>query len=164
MRSILVIGLESSCTKIVGQMLAINFGLIDSVSNWDGHEFVEDDQVSIVHRSLPHGRQGNFLSEEFFLRFTDVIVVTRDWSSSLKSKLHTHNRDNYSAMIEHVTGVGILKGIVANANINSFVFSYESALLLQEAYTIDFMKQLKIENPQHIKFTDVNNKYQIKEI
>lgn len=154
----LVVGLESSCTKAVSQMIAFSLGLINSPEEWDGHEKIERDDNVVCHRSMPHHYRNYFIDDKFASEFDFVVVVTRDWNCSLESKIisHTPNRD--AALSEHTKGIEHIKSIVSTLS-NVYIFSYETAFLLQDIYTIPFLKMLSIQTPKHIEFKNVNQKY-----
>lgn len=154
----LVVGLESSCTKIVAKTIAYNLGIIDSPDAWDGHEEIMSDTDLVCHRSLPHHNRDNFINHEFSRNFDVTIVVTRDWNCSLISKNNTHTSYWDAAINEHRQGIDSLKDIVGSGT-NVHIFSSETAYLLQEAYTLKFLKEIGILDPVHVKFENVNEKY-----
>lgn len=154
----LVVGLESSCTRAVSQMIAYSLGIINSPDDWDGHEEAEGSGMAVYHRSMPHHYRDYFVDENFASDFDFVIVVTRDWNCSLESKILYHTPDRISAIREHTMGAEYIKRIVSSLN-NVFIFSYETAFLLQDCYTIPFLKNISIKDPRHIEFKNVNEKY-----
>ena len=44
-------------------------------------------------------------------------------------------------------------------NLDVKIFSSETAFLLQDSYTVPFLKLVGIENPIHVEFLNVNEKY-----
>jgi hypothetical protein len=157
----LVTGLESSSTKIVSKMIAQNLNLIDHVDNWDGHDFVFDENNSVVHRSIPHGTDDYFIDDKFIEGFDFIILCTRDWNCSLLSKIEHHEHNVLKASQQHMQGIEVMKNIL-NKN-KTFIFSAETAFLLQESYTVLFLKSIGIDNPKHTNFENPNRKY-IKDI
>jgi hypothetical protein len=157
----LVTGLESSSTKIVSRMVAQNLNLIDHVDNWDGHDFVFDDNNLVVHRSIPHGLEDYFIDENFLEEFDIVILSTRDWNCSLLSKIEHHEHNVIEANQQHLQGIKVIKNILNKKEV--FIFSSETAFLLQEAYTTLFLRSIGIGNPIHTNFENPNRKY-LKEI
>jgi len=157
----LVTGLESSSTKIVSRMVAQNLNLIDNVDSWDGHDFVFDDNNLVVHRSIPHGIDDYFVDDEFIEGFDFIVLCTRDWNCSLLSKIEYHEHNVVKANQQHVQGIEVIKNISNKKK--TFIFSAETAFLLQESYTVPFLKSIGIDNPKHINFENPNRKY-LKEI
>ena len=155
----LIFGLESSCTRIVAKIIAKNLGLIESLDDWDGHNDIDNGVTFVSHRSMPHEFRDNYITPEFTNNFNYVILVTRDWNCSLKSKINNHHPDPEEARKEHLRGVEYIKNIIDSRKI--FIFSYETSFLLQEKYTIPFLKSLGIKNPVHIDFENANEKYMI---
>jgi hypothetical protein len=153
----LVTGLESSSTKILSKLIAYNLELIDSPDNWDGHEFVFDDNNLVVHRSIPHGLDDFFIDEDFVNEFDYVIISTRDWNCSLLSKIKSHEHDVIKANEQHLKGLDIIKLLINNKG--SYIFSSETAFLLQESYTSQFLKTIGIENTKHVVFENPNRRY-----
>lgn len=153
----LVVGLESSCTRITSKLIAYNLGIIQDVEEWDAYEYIEDGENSVYHRSIPHGIEDHFIGLDFIKTFDKVIVSSRDWNCSLLSKIEKHEPDLEKATNQHKQGVEIIKSILTNDNV--YVFSSETAFLLQEAYVNKFLRSIGIENPRHIVFENPNKKY-----
>lgn len=158
----LVVGLESSCTKAVSRMIAYNLKMINSPDEWDGHEKIENDINVVCHRSMPHHYRDYFIDSSFASMFDFTIIVTRDWNCSLESKIISHTPDRLTAIDEHVKGLSYIRDIVSSVN-NVHVFSSESAFLLQDLYTVPFLKNIGIEDPIHIDFINVNEKHVVKD-
>lgn len=153
----LVVGLESSCTKAVAQMIAYSLGISNTPDSWDGHEEIKSDVHQVCHRSMPHHFRDSFIDYEFASRFDYTVVVTRDWNCSLKSKILNHTPDYNEAVREHLAGIQAIKNILKNNK--AVIFSYETAFLLQEDYTLPFLYSIEIDNPRHVEFFNVNEKY-----
>jgi hypothetical protein len=158
----LVIGLESGATRIVSRMIAFNLGIIKEISDWDGYDIINDDNNLVCHKSLPHGVENNFIDFDFANTFDYVVLSTRDWNCSLISKIEKHEHNIIEAYNQHMTGISIMKDIL-NRHKNVYVFSPETAFLLQESYTTSFLKSLQIIKPKHVHFENTNRKY-IKEL
>lgn len=161
--SYIVIGLESSCTKIVAQMIAMNLGIIEDVDKWDGNQYISNQLYYVRHRSFPHGSRDSYTSVEDILRFDYVIIVSRDFNCSLLSKSSSHQRNYEQAKIEHLKGSKLIKNILLYiTRLNKpkiMIFSSETAVLFQEAYTIPFLLELGVKVPTHIEFLNVNLKH-----
>ena len=153
----LVTGLESSSTKIVTKLISYNLNLIDDVSNWDGHEFVCDEENLVVHKSIPHGLEDTFIDQNFINNFDYVILCTRDWNCSLLSKIESHEHNVIEANNQHLRGVEIIKNFIGNDNV--FIFSSETAFLFQESYTKNFLNSVGILDARHLSFENPNRKY-----
>ena len=153
----LIIGLESSSTKILTKLVAFNLNLIDDVDNWDGHEFVYDEENLVVHRSIPHGTEDIFIDQEFVNDFDYVVLCTRDWTCSLLSKIESHEHNVIKANDQHEKGLSLIKSFLDNNNV--FIFSSETAFLLQENYTKIFLNSIGILDAKHLHFENPNKKY-----
>jgi len=165
MKSYLIIGLESSCTRLVSKMMALNLGVIDSISGWDGRDFISSNDFSVTHRSLPHGKVGHgrdIVSLEYCKGFDVIIISTRDINCVIESKIKNHQRDKALAIKENKESIRQMQKILSNYK-NSIVFSYEAAFILQEYYTKSFLNNLGIKNPIHVNFNNVNKKYLVGE-
>ena len=158
----LVAGLESSCTRIVSRLIAYNLDLIKDEEEWDAYDSISDLNNLVSHRSIPHGIENEYIDVSFANKFDYVIIATRDWNCSLLSKVEKHQPNIIEANIEHLSGVSHIKDILNNHK-DVYVFSSESAFLLQDHYTFLFLKSIGIENPKHIEFNNPNRKY-IKEL
>lgn len=154
----LVAGLESSCTRIVSKLIAYNLDIIKGEDEWDAHDSVFDSVNLVSHRSIPHGVENKYIDEDFADIFDCVIISTRDWNCSLLSKVEKHQHNMIEANSEHLTGLLSIKNIL-KSHINVHIFSSESAFLLQDSYTIPFLKSIGIENPKHMEFDNPNRKY-----
>jgi hypothetical protein len=165
MKSYLVIGLESSCTRLVSKMMALNLGVIDSIYDWDGRDSASSEEFSITHRSLPHGAIGKgreIINLEYCGNFDVIIISTRDINCVTESKIKNHQRDRALAIKESKESIQQIQKILSNYR-NSVVFSYEAAFILQEYYTKPFLINLGIKNPIHVNFNNINKKYLIGE-
>jgi hypothetical protein len=136
---ILVIGLESSCTKYVAKMMAVGLYIIPTLDDWDGNDFVENEYFLVMHRSLPHGKRDNFISVEFADCFDRIVISTRDYYASLISKNNVHQPEITKARSEHRMGAERLAEIYGRLHEKSTVFSYESAYILGPRYVDDVL-------------------------
>lgn len=160
MKRYLVIGLESTCTRIVARLMALNLGIINSIDDWDGEDVIESNKYSVTHRSIPHGSRLEkriFPSLKDTLYFDIVVVTSRDINCSLQSKIKAHQPDRGVAIQENDIAIKNLKEILKNKN--TIVFSYEAAQLFQDAYINKFLKSLDIDSPIAIQFDNINEKY-----
>lgn len=163
MKKYLVIGLESTCTRIVSRLIALNLGLISDINEWNGEDRIESNDYSVTHRSIPHGSRLEkriFPSLKDVLDFDVVVITSRDINCSLQSKTVSHQPDIDTAIKENDIGITNLKEIIENKN--SIIFSYESAQVFQDAYVKQFLKSLDIDNPITIQFENINKKYFIR--
>lgn len=154
----LVTGLESTCTRIVSKLVAHSVGLTKDANEWDAYNDIFNENHLVSHRSIPHGIENNYIDDEFVRMFDYIIITTRDWNCSLLSKVENHQHNIIEANNEHLTGLVVIKDILKNYN-NAYIFSAETAFLLQDSYTLPFLKMLGIEEPKHIYFENPNRKY-----
>jgi hypothetical protein len=160
MKKYLVIGLESTCTRVVARLLALNLGLINSIDGWDGEDIIESNKYSVTHRSIPHGSRLEkriFPSLKDVLDFDIIVITSRDINCSLQSKIKSHQPDMDVAIQENDIAIKNLKEILVNKN--AVMFSYESAHIFQDAYINQFLKSLDIDSPITIEFDNINKKY-----
>lgn len=154
----LITGLESNCTRIVSKLVAYNLGLTKDPNEWDAHHDIFNEKYLVSHRSIPHGVENKYIEDEFTKMFNYIIITTRDWNCSLLSKVENHQHNMIEANNEHLTGLVIIKDILKNYD-NAYIFSAETAFLLQDSYTLPFLKTIGIEEPKHIYFDNPNRKY-----
>lgn len=138
-------------------MLALNLGICNELDSWDGHEEIQSDKHHVFHRSFPHHFRNYFIDVQFASYFDYIILVTRDWNCSLKSKILNHTPNYENAIQEHNAGINAIKDLLNNLDVK--IFSSETAFLLQDSYTVPFLKLVGIENPIHVEFLNVNEKY-----
>lgn len=160
MKNFLIIGLESSCTKFVSTLLAVNLNVIDNpIKDWDGDMPIENKDYKIVHKSLPHSERDNFISLEYASSFDNIIICTRDFYCSLYSKNKIHQLDIEKAKSEHKQGSLVLKQIFDILKNKVEIFSYESAFLLGNIYIGQFLDRYNITNHKYLEILDINKKY-----
>lgn len=157
MKSFLVVGLESSCSRHVSILLALNLG-IAPVNEWDGEDTVENKSHSVVHRSLPHKYRENFIDERYWMSFQTVVLCTRDINCSLESKLMWHQCERKAAEKENQKGAHIMSKILKK-HPKVEIFSYESAYILGKPYNEAFFKKIGVSYVYHIETEEVNSKY-----
>jgi len=154
----LVAGLESSCTRIVSKLIAYNLNIIESTDEWNAHDSIFNNDHLVSHRSIPHGIENHFIDDNFIELFDYVIITTRDWNCSLLSKIEKHQHSVTEANSEHLAGIETIKNIITKHN-NVYIFSSETAFLLQDYYTIPILKSIGIKEPKHLPFDNPNRKY-----
>jgi hypothetical protein len=158
----LVTGLTASCTKVTARLVALNVGLTEEIDEWDGRWDIENENDLVSHRSIPHGHRklggSRYLNAKTAWEYDCVIVATRDSNCSLRSSIKDHQPDVKLALLEHEKGIEVIKSI-ADLHPNVHFFSYETAQLLQDAYTDHFFSRIGIDNPQHTEFKNINKKY-----
>lgn len=161
MKKYLIVGLTSSCTKIVSRMVAMNLGMIDDIDGWDGRNDIESEDFLVSHRSLPHFHRSmpnRWIDTDFVAQYDIVIVVTRDVNCSMISSVRDHQPNKQLAKEENERGKQILKDILDSRD-DVYVFSCETAQILQEHYTVPFLKKIGVDLPQHTYFKNINKKY-----
>lgn len=161
MKKYLVVGLTSSCTKIVAKMIAMNLGIINYADDWDGRHDIESEDFLVSHRSLPHGHRksdNRWIDPALCFEYDYVVIVTRDINCSRLSTIKDHQPNKKLAMKEAERGISLLQEIVS-FNSHIYFFSYETAQILQEYYTYPFLQNIGIEKPKHVYFKNINEKY-----
>lgn len=155
MRSFLVTGLESSCTRHVSILIASNLGLVRGI--WDGHDRVKGEHFSVTHRSLPHGTRQFFIDREYWMSFDTLVICTRDINCSLESKIKTHQGNRLEAIREQEMGVVAMREMARSRRV--YVYSYESAFLLGRAYNEMFFSGIGVPYRIHVETDQINSKY-----
>lgn len=158
-RSYLVIGLEASCTKFVSKLIAVNARITRDIDDWSGFYVISDEKTLVTHRSLPHGERDNFISLQEAEFYDKIIICTRDFNSSLLSKNKEHQSDIKLAYKEHVHGASLLQKIVSELGERVHIFSYESALMLQEIYLYRFLNEIGLKPINFPEVKNINLKY-----
>lgn len=142
-------------------MIALNLGIISAIDDWDGRNDISLGDILVSHRSLPHGHRnshGRWISDKFTTNYDYVIISTRDPNCSLLSSIKDHQPNSILAKEEQDIAKDILKNIMS-IHSNVYIFSYESAYILQDSYTKPFLKNIGIANPTHVDFKNINSKY-----
>ncbi len=163
MSSYLIVGLESSTTKLVAQLIAYNLDITKSIKEWKGDWSISNDKHSVTHRSIPHSDSDIYTTSTDCADYDFIIIVTRDWYSSLKSKISTHQPNVGLATLEHLRGrqclVDIIEKYKYQINHKMFFFSYETAFILKKAYIESFLISMGFVNPKLTRIKDINGKY-----
>ena len=152
---VLITGLENSCGKIVSKLIAQNLK-VKGHEDYDGNMRVIDDNHIVSHMSLPSGERTFF----FIPKIKDwdaIVVVTRDYNCALESKVRTNQTNRRFAIQENEKGAYILSGMMKFDNVH--VFSYESWLLLGDAYATKILKDIGIEYADKLEAKNCNKKY-----
>lgn len=149
---VLVVGLESSGSKLAAKLIAMRFGPGEDAVEWSGHRHfltihkpdrsagLEKSGTVVVHRSLPHWDffpdVESMLAQALCDGFKEayMVVATRDRHISFRSKLATHQSDSGVAAREQVAAQVYLRSVLSRGLFPTFVFSYESLMLLGPPY------------------------------
>lgn len=157
----LVIGLESSGTRLLSKILAFNLQIIDSPDDWDAFDEISNNMYSVTHRSMPHGAKGHgrFIpSLDYINSFDCVLIISRDINCVINSKLNSHDNDINSVRKDNKESIKILKNAI-NSHKNLHIFSYETAENFQDSYVEYFLNKIGITMSDHVKFNNENKKY-----
>lgn len=155
-KSYLIIGLESSCTRYVSKLIALNLNLINDESEWDGHYEISNETHIVVHRSLPHGDRYNFIDN--WHTYDHIVICTRDHHCALQSKLNWHQQVKPYAEHENEVGKSIIRSIVVS-EYKWVIYSYETAFLIGHSYNAHILYSLGISYNKTLKIHDINKKY-----
>jgi hypothetical protein len=156
-KAVLVVGLESSGSKLVARAVARRIVYPGASrpwgweGDWDGHGAVGNASLGtfVLHRSLPHNDHfpdlDTILGQLAFLRFeVFVVVATRDREISFRSVLGTHQPDAGVARREHHAAVRALVNLLQQRKYRATVFSHEALVLLGDVYFLqlfDFLNE-----------------------
>jgi hypothetical protein len=153
-QAVIVVGLESSGSKVAALSAADILEYPKHVHTlWSAHGaragcFHRGGKhfcTSVVHRSLPHGScfpQVDQLVKIFHEHnFHDVklIVATRDKTISSQSKAWTHQSNPRVANLEQHLAVRQLASLIIDPPVPAYVFSYESYMMLGQAYMVPLL-------------------------
>lgn len=152
----IILGVESSGTKLAGQLAAVALELSTGLDTLRMHGDVACHTNRskclhnnlVVHRSLPHGHafpNVTAIVDDLKLNCSIVrlVICTRDKHISMRSKLWTHQHSTTLAAYEQAIGVRMLQELVKSGIAPHFIFSYESLMLLGDAYIDQYIKFLR---------------------
>jgi len=156
--SYLICGLESSCTKLISRLIAVNL-LSDpqEAFSWDGNWHIEDEKYKIIHRSLPHSDKKSYFNPQWACRFNYVVICTRDYNCSLSSKMLYHQNDIEAAKVEHSRGIKILQKLINSRP--TTIINYETAYLLQYNYISPILLNIGVYCKNKLEIINCNDKY-----
>jgi hypothetical protein len=155
MRSFLVTGLESSCTRHVSILIASNLGLVSG--DWDGHTEARNEDYHVVHRSLPHGSDRHFVERDYWMPFDTLVVCSRDFNCSLETKIKWHQKDRSEAIREQERGMMVMSEMAGSRKIH--IYSYETTFLLGRVYNEMFFSGIGVPYTVHVETNQINSKY-----
>lgn len=145
-----VMGLESSGTRWLGQLLQMTIG-----------------PSNVHHLSLPryeHG-DGRYIHDpdKFGLRErAKIAIVVRDVSCAMASNIK-YNRSEEECVATASEVADILQTYLADSRFDTKVFSYESAMYLRDAYTLPWIVDFTgVPFPSwayKVQYKDGNKKY-----
>lgn len=161
MKKYLVIGLESSATRLVSKIIALNLGMINNIDEWDGVDKIKSENFLVEHRSLPYGHRDTkfyYINESYVKNFDVIVITTRDINCIIKSKLENHQPNLDKCLYENKKSIKILKKII-NLNDNVYLFSIESAVILKDVYIKKFLSDLGITLIKSVKINNLNERY-----
>lgn len=161
--TVLVLGRESSATRMVSKFVANLLGITQRVEEWDGRWEIEDNQYQVYHRSLPHGPRDRFVEPEEFGGSDEVLVVLciRDNNIAYKSAFNTHNKGKKkTADTTDQLARETIAQIITKDEYEFVFFDYEAATYLGDVYLNWWAKeQLGLKNTSNLKVRDENKKY-----
>lgn len=160
---VLVLGRESSATRMVSKFVASTLGVTEKVEDWDGRWEIEKDGLEIIHRSLPHGPRDRFVEPEEFGGPGEVFVVIclRDNNIAYKSAFNLHNKGkDVVAKKADKKARERVQEIIEEGRYEFCFFDYEAATYLGDAY-LNWWTQsnLGVQNTSNLKVRDENKKY-----
>ena len=157
-KDVLVVGAESTCTRYLSTLVAINLGLIDSETAWDAVDKIEKHGTSVTHRSLPHGSRDNFVDLDYCKNFDLVLITTRDQFCSLAGEARIHQNDIAKAQEEQDRAFAVLAEIVEHCG-RVHIWNYEAASQLGETYHRQFFRRAGLPFRRHVEVNEINGKY-----
>lgn len=177
-KCIFIIGPESSGSTLIAKIISTalngdtgwNGRGFNCCNNWEcdrNNDFTKpcsEVEHLVCHRSLPFGENPEWPQIEQWKDLYDAtfIICTRDASISSQSVLDRMKRSNNERLQNQKRAITIIKEIISSDS-NSFVWSYETFMLLQETYLKQLYNFLEIDNNYFPKsIIDANTKYIIK--
>lgn len=157
-KDVLVVGAESTCTRYLSKLVAINLGLIESDTAWDAVDKIEKHGTSVAHRSLPYGGRDDFVDLDYCKNFDLVLVTTRDQFCSLAGKARVHQNDRAKAQEEQDRAFAVLGEIVEHCG-RVHIWNYEAASQLGETYHRQFFRRAGLPFRRHVEVNEINGKY-----
>ncbi|MCH9630554.1 MAG: hypothetical protein S4CHLAM37_05550 [Chlamydiia bacterium] len=160
-KAYIITGTESSGSMFISRVIAYVLGLSES---WEGYGMLgkPGDQTVVVHRSIPYD-SGSFMALNDYKKLLEdykfyFIVCTRDMKISCLSAKRRFKRSASEVQSHHLKAKEILSEILNKEE--AFIWSYETQLLLKEAYYQKLYEFLEVESdylPPHL--FDANDKY-----
>lgn len=157
MYSLLVTGLEGSCTRYVSRLVAANVIGGREALEWDGVDTISGTTSVVCHRSLPHGKRDSFITPQYAWGYDAVIVAVRDFTCSLLSKVKDRQEDHDRAVDEQNVAVATLRAIARRQRVE--VWSLDAAVLLGDEYNAAFIRSLGFDPVHLLPIQDPNRKY-----
>ena len=147
-KCVLVIGRESTGSKLIAKIIAHILGVAD-YGSWEGHDWASENRDGniVLHQSLPNDKDwidvDKFIDDnpgyEYF-----VVLTTRDKTLAKQSRIETYNNEHVEMDGEGLIAKDIMLSII-NSDKNYYVWSYESFMFLGLDYLNPIFKFLGIE-------------------
>lgn len=161
----IVTGPESSGSIFISKVVSHVLGIDKQYRKKGLHRMYGKygDDILVYHASLPRLLKAEFcnlryyrsLFKQYKLHF---IITTRDHSVSLKSKMNRFGRSKLECIEHEKKARRIIKEIIENED--HFIWSYETMILLKEAYFQELYKFLGVRSDFHPPdLFDGNEKY-----
>lgn len=162
----IVIGPESSCSMKVTQILAFVLGIHKKYNSTPvGFQTSKDEQLAIIHKSIPSGRPEIYYDVDYFKKkypgYIYVFIFTTRYNviSSLSSSARFDKSIKKTEVLKRQTKIRFFFNHLLEKE-NFFIFSYETYLLLGDSYLKYFYKSLNIKSNFYPNdFIDVNKKW-----
>jgi|688.fasta_scaffold762754_1 hypothetical protein len=149
-----VCGPESSGSVFIAQVLSYAIGVCKYYKEYSGYGCNMDiwGEGLVLHRSIPYQRpkrwQDSLLKEvEGFkekYQHVNYILTTRYSEVSIRSKMNRFGDDLLSARADLVQALPFFQLLASDAS--TFIWSYETMLLLKDAYFLRLYNHFKIDS------------------
>jgi len=155
-KTIFVIGPEASGSRLIARHVAHAHG----IHGWGGHAWACGPFACILHCSLPYTKHRHWLDVETCRqRYPNRrwILCTRDATCSASSSIQSKWTPQERA--ENRNMASIMMNSLLLSDERTYVWSYETFMLLGKPYFMDLCKFLDIETHGIFTLTDGNKKY-----
>lgn len=151
---VLVFGPESSGSALITRIVAAHIGI--KIGGYGRSVRINN---VIHHISLPMGPNAIYPPvEEMVEEFTHVIITTRDTTISQLSKGRRFKKKRRKAEVENETAAYLIRRVLLQ-DINYFIWSYETFILLGDTYLNTLLSWLDLKPTPYEHITDQNKKY-----
>lgn len=166
MRLVIVTGFESSGSVFAARVISFVLGTCKNFGDWNGYGWngSSGDDLIIIHRSMPYGRNPKRWLEDLEQETStlqphsrEFVICTRDLNISKQSRLSRFGGSLKGYEFDDKKASAILSGLMRGEK--CFVLSYETAIALGDAYYQTLFDWLDVDVKFSPPIFDANKPY-----
>ena len=164
-RGFLVLGPESSCTRLVTKILIVAGGCAgsyDHVQPFDDLPMGDADNV-VLRRSIPHGGQTPDLSsvaDMFGSRELLCVVAVRDWHCTAMSQVEVGLASSFAVAKQRISQATLtIWEFILSSGLPFVVVTAESLMLHPESAQRQLLESIGLRYDQLVPIADCNDKH-----